>query len=75
MRCYFHLVSEHDAIRDDVGVEVTDLSMAELEALKAVQELRQEEDGSDDVWLTWQLNVTDEFGQLLLIIPLDHPEH
>ena len=48
MRCYFHLVSCHDVILDDTGVEVADLENAEAEARKAIQELCQEDDEPDD---------------------------
>jgi hypothetical protein len=26
MRCYFHLVSSHESIPDDIGIEVSDLA-------------------------------------------------
>jgi hypothetical protein len=73
MRCYFHLVSCHDAILDDNGVEVADLDSAEAEARKAIQELRQEDEEPDDLWAGWQLTVTDASGRLLLSIPLATP--
>jgi hypothetical protein len=67
MRCYFHLVNCYDAVLDDAGVEV--------EARKAIQELRQEDDEPEDLWAGWQLNVTDAFGRVLLSIPLTTPLH
>jgi hypothetical protein len=73
MHCYFHLVSCHDVILDDTGVEVADLESAEAEARKAIQELRQEDDEADEMWAGWQLNVTDAFGRVLLSIPLTRP--
>ena len=75
MRCYFHLVSCHDVILDDTGVEVADLESAEAQARKAIQELRQEDEETDATWAGWQLNVTDAFGRLLLSIPLTTPLH
>lgn len=71
MRCYFHLVSSHDAILDETGIEVTDLTAAETEALKAIQEIREEDSAASEDWQDWQLNVTDRTGQVLLSIPLD----
>lgn len=71
MRCYFHLVSYHDAILDETGIEVTDLEAAETEALKAIRELREEEGDVSDDWQDWQLRVTDRSGQVFLSIPLD----
>jgi hypothetical protein len=71
MQCYFHLVSGDDAILDDTGVEVTDLEAAEAEALRAIQELREEDSGADEDWQGWQLNVTDRSGHLLFSIPLE----
>ncbi|WP_205769926.1 hypothetical protein [Microvirga sp. KLBC 81] len=71
MRCYFHLVSSHDVILDEEGVEVADLEAAEAEARKAIQELREEDSEADEDWQGWQLNVTDRSGHVILSIPLD----
>jgi FtsZ-binding cell division protein ZapB len=73
MRCYFHLVSRHDVILDNIGVEVANLESAEAEAQQAIRDLRQEDDQTDEEWQGWQLNVTDAAGQLLLSIPLSTP--
>jgi FtsZ-binding cell division protein ZapB len=73
MRCYFHLVSRHDVILDNIGVEVANLESAEAEARQAIRDLRQEDDQTDEEWQGWQLNVTDAAGQLLLSIPLSTP--
>jgi len=71
MRCYFHLVSRHDMILDNIGVEVANLESAEAEARQAIRDLRQEDNQTDEEWQGWQLNVTDAAGQLLVSIPLD----
>lgn len=68
VRCYFHPVSCDGAIFDATGIEVVDFAAAEAEALRAIQELR-EEDG-DEAWRGWQLNVSDQLGCLLLTLPL-----
>ena len=73
MRCYFHLVSRHEVILDNIGVEVSNLESAEAEARQAIWDLRQEDDQTDEEWQGWQLNVTDAAGQLLLSIPLSTP--
>jgi hypothetical protein len=71
MRCYFHLLSPYGMIRDDAGVEVADMRMAEAEALKAIEEMRQEDNEADEEWQGWRLNVTDCSGHLLLSISLN----
>jgi len=71
MRCFFHLVSYHDAILDETGIEVTDLAAAEAEAMKAIKELREEEGETGEGWQDWHLRVTDRSGQVFLSIPLD----
>ena len=71
MRCYFHLVSPCGVILDEIGIEVTDLEAAEAEALRAVQELRDEDDEADNDLTGCQLNITDRSGHVLLSIPLD----
>jgi hypothetical protein len=57
-------------IRDDAGVEVADMAMVEAEALKAIQEIRQEDNEADEEWQGWRLNVTDRSGYVLLSISL-----
>jgi hypothetical protein len=71
MRCYFHLVNSQGAIRDDVGIEVSDLQTTRHQAIKAIHELRQESDGAEEEWRGWQLDVADAEGNIILAIPLD----
>lgn len=75
MHCYFHLVHTHERIQDEAGIEVSDLEAAHYQALKAIQELRQEGEAEDVDWRDWQLEVTDEAGNILLSIPLDTVAH
>ena len=65
MRYYFHLVSRHGEILDETGVEVTDLEAAEAEALKAIQELQEEDPQADEDLQGWQLVITDQSGEVL----------
>ena len=74
MRCYFHLVNSSGMIRDDVGVEVSNIAAAETEALRAIDEMRQEIDGAEEDWQGWRLSVTDGSGWILMSIPLDPPQ-
>jgi uncharacterized protein DUF6894 len=71
MRCYFHLVTPYGLILDETGVEVPDLEAAEAEALRAIQELRDEDSEADDDLSRCQLNITDRSGRVLLSISLD----
>lgn len=73
MRCYFHLVDQHETILDDMGVEVPDLETAHRLALKAIRELRDEDGGAVADWQGWQLNAVDQDGNTLFSIPLDRP--
>ena len=75
MHCFFHLVNTHDRILDEAGVEVSDLEAAHYQALKAIQELRQEGEADEVDWSDWQLEVTDAAGNVLLSIPLDTTQH
>jgi hypothetical protein len=75
VHCYFHLVHAHERILDETGIEVSDLEAAHYQALKAIQELR-EETGTDDIdWRGWHLQVTDKAGNVLLAIPLETTQH
>ena len=70
MRCYFHLVSQHECLRDDEGIDVSDIETARRQALQAIHELRQESDDFEEDWRDWQLDIADSEGHVLLSIPL-----
>ena len=70
MRCYFHLVSQHECLRDDEGIEVSDIETARLQALQAIHELRQESDDFEQEWCDWRLDIADSQGNVFLSIPL-----
>lgn len=70
MRYYFHLVSSMGKIPDSEGVEVASLGQAKAQALQAIEELRGEEDATDDDWTGWRLEVTDATGQLMMVFEL-----
>ena len=72
MRYYFHLVSNMGNIPDSEGVEVASLSHAKTQALMAIEELRSEEDATDDDWVGWRLEVTDASGRLMMVFDLGH---
>jgi hypothetical protein len=75
MRCFFHLVNSHEAILDDVGIEVPDLETAKAEAMKAVRELRQEYGGAAAEWSGWRLDIVCPEGNLLYSLKLDVTLH
>jgi hypothetical protein len=70
MRCYFHLVRDHEELIDDEGVEVSDFESAKAQAMMAVRELQRESCGIVDDWSGWQLNVVNAEGYLIWSIPL-----
>jgi hypothetical protein len=71
MRCFFHLLSGDDTILDHQGLEISDLHEAEVQALMAIQEVRQEVDSIDEDLKGWHLHVVDGAGAVLMSIPLD----
>jgi hypothetical protein len=71
MLCYFHLVSCHEVIPDETGIEILDLDAARIGALKAVRELREEVRQLDGDWREWRIDVTDVSGTVLMSIRLD----
>jgi hypothetical protein len=75
MRCYFHLVSSHESIPDDIGIEVSDLAMAEEMALQAIEDIREEAIQQGASWQGWRLDIMDRSGRVLLSIPLDPTLH
>jgi hypothetical protein len=68
MRCYFHLTKGEEIIRDDRGLEVTDMAQARAEAIKAVVEMCDENPGLASAG--WTLTVADDSGIVLFTIPL-----
>jgi hypothetical protein len=74
-RYYFHLVSPHEVILDDEGVEVTDLAEARAEALKTIDELRRESPSAAEGWEGWRLDVADAAGSVVFSISLDERFH
>jgi hypothetical protein len=75
VHCFFHLVHTHERILDETGIEVSDLEAAHYQAIKAIQELRQEGEADEVDWHGWQLEVTDASGKVLFSIPLDAAQH
>lgn len=73
MRCFFHLLSDDDTILDDRGLEIADLQEAKVQALMAIQELRQEIDSIDEDLRGWRLHVVDGSGVILMSVSLDMP--
>jgi hypothetical protein len=72
MRCYFHLVNSHERLTDPHGIKVANLglAMAHAEALRAIEELR-EENAFEPVMTGWSLAVADAAGRSLLSLSLD----
>jgi hypothetical protein len=75
MRCFFHLVNCRETILDDIGVEVSDLEMAKVEARKAIAELRQEDAGTSEDWSGWRLDIVCPEGHLLHSLDLNITLH
>ncbi|MBB4039659.1 hypothetical protein GGR34_001301 [Microvirga flocculans] len=75
MRCFFHLVNDHEEIVDNTGIDVSDLENAKTQALVAIKELRQEigEDAQD--WSGWRLDIVCSLGTLLHSLPLVETVH
>ncbi|MFC5484450.1 DUF6894 family protein [Microvirga aerilata] len=75
MRCFFHLVSDHEELLDDEGIEVSDLESAKAQAMMTVNDLQREAGGIVEDWSGWQLNVVNADGCLLWSVPLSPTLH
>ncbi|MBF9196630.1 DUF6894 family protein [Microvirga terrestris] len=75
MRCFFHLVSRHDEIVDNAGIEVHDLESAKAQALLAIKELRAEIGPEVDDWSGWRLDIVCPLGTLLHSVQLMETVH
>lgn len=70
MRCYFNLVNGTEEIIDDDGIEVSGIDQARTQAMKAIAELRQEDNTVASEWRNWRLEVSDDEGEVLFSISL-----
>jgi hypothetical protein len=75
MRCFFHLVNDHEEIVDNTGIEVQDLEGAKVEALLAITELRHEIGAEVEDWSGWRLDIVCPEGTLLHSLPLNNTLH
>ncbi|WP_409366288.1 DUF6894 family protein [Microvirga sp. 3-52] len=75
MRCFFHLVNDHEEIVDNTGIEVQDLEGAKVEALLAITELRHEIGAEIEDWSGWRLDIVCPEGTLLHSLPLNTTLH
>jgi hypothetical protein len=75
MKCYFNLVNGSERIIDQDGIEVRDIEQAHVQAVKAIAELREEDDATSSDWANWSLEVTDSFGNVLFSINLGGSVH
>jgi hypothetical protein len=75
MKCYFNLVNGSEKITDQDGIEVRDIEQAHVQAMKAIAELREEDDNASSDWANWSLEVTDSFGTVLFSINLGSSLH
>jgi hypothetical protein len=75
MRCFFHLVNDHEEIVDNTGIEVHDLESAKIQALLAVTELRQEIGADIEDWSGWRLDIVCPQGTLLHSMLLNNTVH
>jgi hypothetical protein len=68
MHCYFNLVSSHQTITDNEGIEVADLDEARTFARGAVAEMVQ--DGVAEIahWRGWGLEARDASGTVLFTV-------
>ncbi len=75
MRCFFHLVNDHEEIVDNTGIEVHDLESAKAQALVAIHELRQEIGDEAADWSGWRLDILCPEGTLLHSLALTNTVH
>jgi hypothetical protein len=70
VRVYFHLKGTQEQILDHEGVKVSDRNQAHVQALRAMEELRNEVPSVSQDWSGWILTIADRRGAVLLSIDL-----
>jgi hypothetical protein len=68
-RYFFHLVSPHEVIPDEEGVDMSTGEEALSQIMQAVNEFIKEALSCDE-WQGWSLEITDGIGSMVLSIPL-----
>jgi len=70
-RYHFNLTNDREVIRDEDGIELSDVRIALVHAFETIEELRNEDPASLDDWTGWRLEIIDDFGRTVHSIPLD----
>ncbi len=70
-RYYFNLTDGDEVIRDEDGIEVSDVRTALIRAFDAIAELRQEGPAAVGEWQGWRLDIVDSSGNLIQSLLLD----
>ena len=71
MHCYFHLISPHQTIPDEEGVEVENLDQARAASLEVAAEVIRASKGDLAHWRGWRLEVRNGSEAVLFAINLD----
>ncbi len=67
---YYFVLFSNDGFMDDVeGTELPDLAAARHEAREDVEYLRQRRIGGRRSWAGWEMQVRDDGGAVLLVVP------
>ena len=67
---YYFVLSSKDGLMDDhEGTELPDLAAARQEAEKDVEHLRQHRVGGRRNWAGWAMQVRDDGGAVLFVVP------
>ena len=73
MRYHFNLTDGDEMIRDEDGIELSDIHAALLYAMKAIEELRAEDPSSSHEWQGWRLEIVEASGWTVHSLSLDEP--
>lgn len=73
-RYYFNLTNSEATIRDEDGLEISNIETAIVRAKEAIAELRTEDVLASAEWRGWRLEIVDERGRVVHAIPLEQHE-
>jgi len=71
MHCYFNLVSSHQTIIDNEGIEVADVNEAHAFAREAISEMVQDGIAEIAYWRGWEIEARDASGTVLFTMGFD----
>ena len=68
VRYFFNLAGNGHTLLDDKGIELCDPALVHDHAVARAEVLK--EQAANNKWTEWRIEITDEFGRPVLVVPI-----